>query len=290
VPLVSTEDFPKFVSKWALSPHVTCEQLKTTFGVPELTTVRDPAEIGLPFEEACAPTAAGERLRVWYIPAQPDRGTVLLAYGAIGELPCYLLIAKNLVAAGWSVVMYDYQGFGGSTGKPSLSSLLVDHDAALDWALTRTGRPHVTLMGVSIGTLPSVAQAARRPEAVNALVLDGVLSLRAQLEQFWFLIGGRTREYLDLFDPALRLEEQITHAWQPIQAFVYGRDEWTSSKKVRSVLARAATQPQIHEFPALAHARGPYLSTQTYFAELDAFLTQVWSADANMTPPVSPAR
>ena len=38
----------------------------------------------------------------------------------------------------------------------------------------------VTLMGVSVGTMPAVAQAAARPEDVNTLVLDGLISLRIE--------------------------------------------------------------------------------------------------------------
>ena len=278
IPLIPPDRFLAVASDFALAPEWTCEELKVVFGVPELSTVRDPAGIDLAYEETYVTTAAGESLRVWYIPAPEERGTILLAYGAVGELPCYLLLAKYLVPNGWSMVMYDFQGFGQSTGDPSLTSLMPDHDAVLEWTLARTGRPQITLLGISIGSVPTVAQAVRRPEVVNAVILDGTISFRSQLERFQVWIGGRVREYLDLLGPALDLETQITQVHQPILAFVYGFDEWTPPQRIRSILARAAGDVSIHEFPQLPHARGPYLATDTFFAEVEQFLTGAWSA------------
>jgi pimeloyl-ACP methyl ester carboxylesterase len=277
-PLIPPDQALAVASDIGLSPELTCDQLKFSFGVPQLTTVADPSGIGLAFEETHVTTAAGATLRVWYIPAPAERGTILLAYGAVGEMACYLLLAEHLVPSGWSLVMYDFQGFGGSSGRPTITSLMADHDAVFDWTLARTGRSQVTLMGISIGTIPSIAQAARRPEAVNAVILDGVISLRSQLERFQYLIGGRVQEYLDLFGPELDLETQITQVHRPILALVYGLDGWTRPERIRRILATAPGDVTIFEFPQLRHARGPYLAPDTFFAELEQFLTRVWTA------------
>ncbi len=277
LPLISEDEFLSRVNDLALSPELTCEVLKVDFGVPDLPTVQDPSELGIAFEEVRVPTSNGQTLRAWYIPAEPDRGTVLLAYGAVGEMRCYLMFAKYLHADGWSLVMYDLEGFGGSTGAPSLNTLITDHDAVLDWTLARTGRPQVTLMGVSLGTIPSVAQAAARRAVVNAVVLDGVISLRVEVERAWLLIGGRVEQYLALFDERLQLDRQITGVYQPILAVVYGQDAYATPAEIHGILSHAPGEITLSEFPMLPHARGPYLDTQTYFARLQAFLAQIWA-------------
>lgn len=177
IPLIPEDEFLSRANDFALSPELTCEQLRVDFGVPDLPTVNDPSELGIAFEEASVTTSNNQTLRVWYIPAEPDRGTVLLTYGGVGEMRCYLLLTKYLHADGWSMVMFDLEGFGGSTGQPSLSTLVIDHNAVLDWTLARTGRPQVTLMGVSVGTIPSVAQAAARP-----VVPHGTVGIRAEVD------------------------------------------------------------------------------------------------------------
>jgi hypothetical protein len=278
IPLIPKDEFLSRANDLALSPELTCEQLRVDFGVPDLPTVNDPAELGIAFEESSVTTANNQTLRVWYVPAEPDRGTILLTYGGVGEMRCYLLLTKYLHADGWSMVMYDLEGFGGSTGQPSLGTLVTDHNAVLDWTLARTGRPQVTLMGVSVGTIPSVAQAAARPEAVNAIVLDGVISLRLEVRRARLLIGGMVEQYMSLFDRSLQLDQQITGVYQPIFAVVYGHDEYATPGQIREILARAPGQVTFSEFPDLAHARGPYLDTETYFARLEAFLARIWEA------------
>ena len=155
---------------------------------------------------------------------------------------------------------------------------MTDHNAVLDWTLARTGRPQVAMMGVSVGTIPSVAQAAARPEAVNAIVRDGVIWLRLEVQRARLLIGGLVEHYMSLFDTSLQLDQQITGVYQPIFAVVYGHDVYATPGQIREILGRAPGQVTFSEFPNLEHARGPYLDTEAYFARLQAFLSRIWEA------------
>ncbi len=275
-PVVSEDKFLGFAADYALAPELTCDELKVEFGVPELTTVPDPSGIDLSYEEHAVATTDGVVLRVWYVPVEPERekGVILLSYGAVGEMACQLLLTRELHRVGWSMVMYDYRGFGGSTGAPSLSTLLSDHAAVFDWALERTGRARLVLVGVSLGTMPAVAAAVDRPRQVQGLVLDGVISLQDQLQRFSFLIAGRVAEYLSLFDPRLRIEDQIGRVRQPIAICIYELDEFIEPALAEQLADRAGGPVTRLEFPGLPHARGPYLETERYFAELGAFLEQ----------------
>ena len=132
-------------------------------------------------------------------------------------------------------------------------------------------------MGVSIGTVPTVAHAALRPEDVNAVVLDGAISLRIEVERFEWLLAGIIEPFVSQFDSTMMLAEQIRHMEQPTIAFVYGQDEYATSANLARLMAQSPATVTIVEFPDLPHARGPYLETATYFYELERFLTSVWS-------------
>jgi uncharacterized protein len=274
-PVIPKDEFTSVAADVALAPQLTCDELKVVFGVPELTTVADPSELGLEYEEVRLTTWDNVQLRVWYIPAANERGVLLLANGAVGELPCYLMFARELVPLGWTIVMYDYRGFGASTGSPSLLSLYTDNDLVLDWTLERSGRDTLTVMGVSLGTLPSIAEAVFRPSDVNAVVVDGIVSLRQQVERFWYLVGGLIDEYVALFGDALQIESLLPFVDQPVLGCIYGLDEWTPPAEARSLFA-PARDVEILEYPTLLHARGPYLATESYFERLNAFLTRIW--------------
>jgi pimeloyl-ACP methyl ester carboxylesterase len=272
IPLIPERAFLGVANAFALDPTRTCDELKVSFGVPQVTTVPDPGGIGLAYEEARVTNATGRQLRVWHIPHPESRGTIVLSNGAVGEVSCFLVFPLMLHDAGWSFVMYDFQGFGGSEGEPDLDALYGDLGAVVDWTLENTGVDAVTLMGVSLGTIPSVSQAAARPEAVRCLVLDGLISLRYEAERLRFLLGGRPERYYSQFADVLRLEVQIRHVTQPTLAVVYGLDEYVTSSRVGELTAQSPAAVTLLEFPGLPHARGPYLEMARYFEVLGAFL------------------
>lgn len=273
IPLVPEDKFLAAASSVALDPTATCEDLKLDFGLPDVTTVPNPAGIGLAYAEEFIATADGETLRAWYVPAQvEERGVLLLSYGAVGEMACYLLITRELTERGWSVAMYDYRGFGGSTGEASLTGLIPDATAAFEWALERSGRERIALMGVSVGTLPTAALDAARPRQVLGIVLDAPISLEVELQRFILLLTAPIERLIQQFDPRLLIEQTLRAASRPILAFIYGRDEFLTGSVANQILASSPAPVQVHEFPDLAHARGPYFATEEYFDALVKFL------------------
>ena len=276
-PSLTTDQLTLVLSELLVYPDVTCEALRDAFDVEYLPLAETPDEAGLPYEEHRLPTADGQHLRVWYLPTRLDRGTVILSQGAMGTMPCYLFHARLLVRNGWSVVMYDFRGVGGSGGRVDLGSMPDDLNAVLDWTLRQTGREAVTLMGISLGTIPSVAVAAQRPQAVNGVVLDSPVALGAEIQRLAFALRGRAEEYVNSLAPNLRVEELVRNVRQPLLIFAAERDVITPPATIRLIYDRAAGPKRLVAFPGLAHAREPFGDTGTYTYELETFLSSIWS-------------
>jgi pimeloyl-ACP methyl ester carboxylesterase len=275
-PLPSADETVAALSGLILDPSKTCAQLRSDFGVYHLPLVDSPAEIGLEFEEHWVSTIDGAVLRVWYLPAELDRGTVVVSPGAAGTVPCFLFTGQLLVENGWSAVLYEYEGFGWSSGEPSLTALRPDLEAVVDWARARTGRGQVTLLGLSLGTIPSVAVAVERPDAVNAVVLDSPVALGAEIERFAFVLGGRAEELIAVLDPMLRSETIIDEMYQPLLVFSHEWDIVTPPETVDLLFELAPGPKDMLRFPQHEHARGQFHSTEAYSQYLDAFLSDVW--------------
>lgn len=274
-PVIPESVFLEVASDWALGPERTCNELKIAFGMPNVTTVAHPGELGLDYHEEHIPLAEGGSLRAWYLPAADSRGLVVLSNGAVGEMACYLFITLNLLERGWSVAMYDFSGFGGSSGEASLTTLVSDGRAGVDWARQVSGEGRVILWGVSLGTIPVADYAAAYPERVEALVLDGPISLRAEIESFAFVLAWQPERYLRLFEPSAQLEETLPRVTSPLLAYTYGQDEFATARRAPAILAMSSGPVVACTFNELRHARGPYLATETYFEVLEAFLTDV---------------
>jgi hypothetical protein len=129
-----------------------------------------PADAGLAFEDVVIPTADGETLRAWWIPAPPDgaaaddpaaaagaaprdaaRPVLLFFHGNAGSREHRLHNLLGLQRAGISVLIFDYRGYGGSSGRPSEPGLLADGEAAQAWLRRRVGARPIVFFGRSLG-------------------------------------------------------------------------------------------------------------------------------------------
>src|SRR5688572_19879410 len=92
-----------------------------------------PQAYGLAFEAAELRTPDGETLHGWWVPADNARGTVLFLDGNAGNISHrldYLMMFNRL---GHSTFIFDYRGYGRSTGAPSEDGTYRDAEAAWDY-------------------------------------------------------------------------------------------------------------------------------------------------------------
>ena len=275
-PVPPPEEIRKGLSYVVLQPETTCEELRQDFGLADLPIVENPGEAGIKYEEFQVPAPDGASLRVWYMPVAAPRGTVIVSPGNSGPMACYLFTALLLTRDAYSVVMYDYEGFGGSTGEADLFTLHSDLEAVIEWTLTRTGTPQVSLFGISLGTAPTVAAAIDRPDVVNAVVLDSPFALDQEIERFGFLVRGRTQEIIAVLEPWLVTGNIIDQMQQPALVFVHSADEVTPPATVELMLSRITAPVELVRFEGLGHAEGQFERTDEYNAHLKEFLGQVW--------------
>ncbi len=275
------DEVEKGLSSVIMNPAVTCEELRKSFGLEHLALVDTPDQAGIAYEEHwVAVPQTGQAVRMWYAPAKLNRGVVVISLGAVGSLPCYLFTTRLLTQNGWSVVSYEYEGFGLSTGTPSLLSLRPDLQAVVDWTIGYTGFERVTLLGISLGTIPTVAVAAESPEKVNGVMLDSPVALRAEIERFRLLVGGQDGRVLAALPDELVSERIIGDMRVPSLIFMHERDDITPTTTVKLLFDLAPAPKTLVSFPSLNHARGQYFDTDRYVFAAESFLSGIWTYDA----------
>ena len=143
------------------------------WGPPKKT----PANLGLKFEDVRIPTAGGNHLSAWFIPAQQKkaRATFLVHTGMEGNIARFLIITAWAANDDINMLIYDWQGFGASEGEPHYSNFDNDTRGALSYLLSRSEPScrKVIHLGISLGTLPAVAIAAENLDTTIGLALYG---------------------------------------------------------------------------------------------------------------------
>lgn len=163
-----------------------------------------PAELGLAAEELHIATPDGQSLHGYYLhstAAHPDeRLTLIISHGnagtVAGRLPRAALFHRALAV---DVLLYDYRGYGQSSGSPTEEGTYIDARAAYDWLVTRGVAPaRIVLFGESLGCAVSIQLALDR--RVGGVVLEApFLSVRAMAKQLfpWLPVGPLLRTRYD---------------------------------------------------------------------------------------------
>jgi fermentation-respiration switch protein FrsA (DUF1100 family) len=144
-------------------------------------------------------SANGNRISSLYLFNPSARYTLLVSHGNAEDLGDDRFWLEDLRQAGFSVLGYDYQGYGTSQGKPGEQVLYEDETAAYDYLTTNLKIPaeRIIILGRSVGSGPAVHLAARKPAA--GLVLQSpFLSAYRVMTQVPILPFDRFPNYSDI--------------------------------------------------------------------------------------------
>ncbi len=135
-----------------------------------------PDVIGLSFKAVDIETSDGEKLNAWFIPSENPRGTVLFCHGNAGNISHRLESIEIFHKLGLNVFIFDYRGYGLSTGEPSEQGTYLDAKAAFDYLIEeRNINPdRLIYFGRSLGGSVASWLARRNPPA--ALIIESAFT------------------------------------------------------------------------------------------------------------------
>lgn len=112
-----------------------------------------PAHHAWLYEDVFVETSGGKS-HGWWIPLEDARGVVLFSHGSGRNNSHYLRDAELYRACGFSVLVYDYGGYGRSEGKPSEERCYEDGLAFYHYLMEEQGisPDRIVLAGASLGS------------------------------------------------------------------------------------------------------------------------------------------
>jgi len=228
-----------------------------------------PADLGLPYEWVALETEDGARLSAWWVPADSPRGVLLFCHGNAGNISDRLDSIRIFNRLGLSLFIFDYRGYGRSSGRPSEQGTYRDAEAAWNYLIrVRQEDPHkIVVFGRSLGGAVAVwASQAHKP---RVLILESTFtSLREAARD---RLPGL---FVKFFVPdQYRTLQYLTMVHCPVLV-LHSRDDEIIPFRHGEALYAAANGPK--EFVEIrgSHNRGFLDSQPLYEAALDSFLSK----------------
>ena len=144
---------------------------RTFLYFPDSGQAATPKDYGLAYEEIRFAATDGTRLHGWLLPPPPDAPLVVFFMGNAGNKSYRVDNLRFLVELGLGVCIFDYRGYGQSSGKPSEAGIYSDALGLLDHLANRGWQPdRMIFFGRSLGAAVALQVALQHPPA--GLVLE----------------------------------------------------------------------------------------------------------------------
>ncbi len=134
--------------------------------------------------------ATGETIHGWFLPHDGAKSVFFYSHGNAGNLS-----HRGFDAVVWahelnaSVLMYDYPGFGKSTGSPSEAGCYAAADAMWDWIIRDAKVPaeKIILFGKSLGGAMAIDLASKHEHRALVLARSFIDLPEAGADRYWFV-------------------------------------------------------------------------------------------------------
>ncbi len=198
-----------------------------------------PAAYNWEYDEIEVEPAPDETSHGWYVYADDSRGVVLFSTGNAGTIADRMVSIGQFRDLGFDVCIYDYGGYGKSSGRPSEKRLYADIRAFWYYLTEERGvePDRIVLFGRSLGSGPTCELATEvRPGAII-------------LESAFLSVASMAREMFPVYPARLMVRHRFDNAAKIGDAdapllFIHSHDDEIVSFRQGRELYELAPQPK----------------------------------------------
>lgn len=228
-----------------------------------------PTEWQLKFEEVFFKNADGQVLHGWYFPGGAPNRTLIYYHGNAGNIGDRLPKIRKLYGIGMNIFLFDYRGYGGSEGRPSIDGLVADSLTAYRYVLSRedVDPNHIILYGESLGGAMALEVAVQ--ERYKAIILEGTFTSVKEMAKsaYPFLPAMLAPDIYRNINLIRELHEPLL--------LLHGTEDRTVPYFMSEKLYQAAPQPKrFVSFEGCDHSNLHELKSQQYVQAIQEFLAQ----------------
>ena len=255
------------------------------------------APAALDAESVVFPSASGTLLHAWFARGRAGAGAVLLLHGVGADRRVMLDRARFLRAAGYAVLLPDFQAHGESVGKHITFGSLESRDAvaALQYLRVRAPGEPVGIVGVSMGGAAAVL-ANEHGAVADAYVLESMYptireAVRDRLRAWLGPIGplftrtviGVVGAQAGIVADSLRPIDFIGRLGAPVLVAAGTRDRYTTLAESESLYTRASGPKEFWPVEGAGHVDLYAYASAEYESRVGGFLARYLRPAATAT-------
>jgi hypothetical protein len=249
---------------------------------PGLEHSMTPAGLGITAEDVSFPAADSAVVTGWWLQGPAKAPVVVIAARGSGTMADMLPAARQFLARGFTVLTFEYRGFGPTSSSAAVDSLryivfnsqwVADMLGALRYARVR-GAGHVFAWGQDLGSAVALVSAARVRQGCDAVAVEGMFRTTREA-----LLANGTSVLHDVEIRHRRLVEGRDEPFSaasrlrcPLFVVMAGKDEVTPVAATRIVVQRVPGRVEVWELPAAGHPGAE--ATPGYFDRLEKWFKQ----------------
>ncbi len=240
---------------------------------PDRNVAYTPAVVGLEFEELSLKTEDGETISAWFVPCnnveRRQERALLFCHGNAGDIGDRIGSLVTFNRLGFDTLIFDYRGYGESSGKPTEQGTYNDALACWDYLVDQRGLSpgQIVVFGRSLGG--AIASWMAEHSNPGALVLESVFSSVPDMAKVMFPllpVGLFCRYRYDN-------EETVRNVRCPVLVAHSRMDRTCPYVQGQSVF-QAANEPKLFVNMNGGHNDGGLDVSPAYQAQLLAFLAE----------------
>ncbi len=208
-----------------------------------------PSDFQLDYRDIYLNTHDGAKLNGWYFNPYPNKPVMLFCHGNAGNISHRLEYIDLLLDMGVNIFIFDYRGYGKSSGHPSEQGIYTDALSAFDY-LSRDENINpndIIIFGRSLGVAAALEVASKR-EARAIIIENGFLSARHMARHM-----GIFRLFAPLIPKNYNSLEKIKHVTIP-KLIIWSENDEVVPPYMGKLLFEAAGEPKdFYEIKGAGH-------------------------------------
>jgi len=213
-------------------------------------------------------TADGGEISAIFFKNENANYTIIYSHGNAEDLGAVRHKLADLYSMGFSVLGYDYRGYGTSSGQPSETAAYHDVDAAYDYVTNELNIPtdRIIVYGFSLGGAIAADLASRRP--VGGLILEST-----------FVSAFRVVTVVPMPFDQFNTLSKMKNISCPVLV-IHGRADLVVGFWHGEKLYENANNPKQHMWvDSAGHGDVSFVAGQQYENALKNFVTEIQSSD-----------